>query len=76
MSGANPSIGPPFCPPKTAVSFSNCSSDARSSMNRPRRQLPSVMTFGVSAIAATLRPLTSVPSITPSVTLKTRVTRQ
>jgi hypothetical protein len=31
MSGASPSIGPPFWPPKTAVSFSTCSSVARSS---------------------------------------------
>ena len=49
-SGANPAIGPPFCPPKTAVSFSICSSSACSSTNMPRRQLPSVMTLGVSAI--------------------------
>ena len=76
MSGANPSIGPPFCPPNTAVSFSTCSSVAPSSTNMPRRQLPSVMTFGVSAITATLRPLTSVPSISPSLTSKTSVTRQ
>src|SRR5712691_9783784 len=45
-------------------------------MNTPSRQLPSVMTFGVSAIAATLRPLMSVPSTSPLVMLKTRVTRQ
>jgi hypothetical protein len=43
--------------------FCICSSEARSSMNMPRRQLPSVMTFGVSAITATLSPLTSAPSI-------------
>ena len=42
----------------------------------PMRQLPSVMTFGVSAIAATLSPPTSVPSISPSRMLKTSVTRQ
>jgi hypothetical protein len=45
-------------------------------MKTPRRQLPSVITFGVSATAATHSPLTSVPSISPSTTLKTRVTRQ
>ena len=46
---------------------------ARSSTNTPSRQFPSVMTFGVSAIAATLRPPTSVPSISPSRMLKTSV---
>ena len=34
------------------------------------------MTFGVSAIAATLSPPMSVPSISPSRMLKTSVTRQ
>ena len=65
-SGASPAIGPPICPPKTPVSFCICSSVACSSTNMPRRQLPSVMTLGVSAMATTLRPLTSVPSISPS----------
>jgi hypothetical protein len=32
-------------------------------MKTPSRQFPSVMTFGVSAIAATFRPPMSVPSI-------------
>ena len=45
-------------------------------MNTPRRQLPSVITFGVSATAATVRPLTSVPSTSPSLTLKTSTTLQ
>ena len=45
-------------------------------MNTPRRQFPSVMTFGVSAMAATFRPPMSVPSISPSRMLKTSVTRQ
>ena len=35
-----------------------------------------VITLGVSATAATVRPLTSVPSISPFLTLKTSVTRQ
>ena len=69
-------MGPPFWPPKTAVSFSICSSVDCSSMNMPSFQLPSVMTFGVSAIAATFSPPTSVPSISPSVMLNTSVTRQ
>ena len=34
-------------------------------MKTPIRQFPSVITFGVSAIAATFRPETSVPSISP-----------
>ena len=71
-----PSIGPPFCPAKTPLSFSSCSSVARSSTNMPRRQLPSVMSFGVSATTATATPLTLVPSISPSAMLKTSVTRQ
>ena len=58
------------------TSFSNCSSVARSSTNTPRRQFPSVITFGVSAIIATLRPPMSVPSTSPSRMLNTRVTRQ
>ena len=45
-------------------------------MNTPSRQLPSVITLGVSATAATVNPLTSVPSTSPSLTLKTNVTRQ
>ena len=45
-------------------------------MNTPRRQLPSVMTFGVSASAATVSPLTSVPSTSPLATRNTSVTRQ
>jgi hypothetical protein len=76
MSGASPSIGPPSCPLNTPTSFSICSSDARSSTNNPSRQFPSVITFGVSAIAATFRPPTSVPSIAPSRIAKTSVTRQ
>ena len=75
-SGASPAIGPPSWPPNTAVSFSICSSLAFSSTNMPSFQLPSVITLGVSAIAATFRPPTSVPSISPSLMLKTRVTRQ
>jgi hypothetical protein len=39
---------------------------AFSSTKTPRRQFPSVITFGVSAIAATLSPPTSVPSTSPS----------
>jgi hypothetical protein len=45
-------------------------------MNTPSRQLSCVITFGVSAIAATFKPLMSVPSISPSRMLKTNVTRQ
>ena len=45
-------------------------------MNTPKRQLPSVITFGVSATAATFSPPTSVPSTAPSVRLNTSVTRQ
>ena len=52
--GASPSIGPPICPPNTALSFSIWSSLASSSTNMPSRQLPSVMTFGESTITADL----------------------
>src|SRR6188472_2650688 len=45
-------------------------------MNTPTRQLPSLITFGVSATAATVRPLTSVPSTSPSLTLNTSTTLQ
>jgi hypothetical protein len=45
-------------------------------MNTPTRQLPSVITFGVSAISATLRPAMSVLSTAPCMMLKTSVTRQ
>ena len=45
-------------------------------MNTASRQLPSVMTFGVSAITATLSPPMSVPSTSPSRMSKTSVTRQ
>ena len=45
-------------------------------MNTPRRQLPSLITFGVSATAATVSPLTSIPSTSPSLTLNTSVTLQ
>ncbi len=65
-SGPRASIGPPSAPENTAPSFSACSSEAAASMNTPRRQLPSLITFGVSATAATVRPLTSVPSTSPS----------
>jgi hypothetical protein len=76
ISGASPAIGPPSCPPKTWTSLSNCSSDASSSTNTPTRQLPSVITFGVSAMSTTFRPAMSAPSTEPSWTLKARVTRQ
>src|SRR5262249_855265 len=75
-SGSRASIGPPSCPENTAPSLSACSSDAAASMNTPSRQLPSVMTFGVSATAATVRPLTSVPSTSPFLTWNTRTTLQ
>ena len=55
-SGARPAIGPPSCPPKTFASLSACSSLARSSMNIPSRQLPSVITFGVSMITTAFSP--------------------
>jgi hypothetical protein len=42
----------------------------------PTRQLPSVMTLGVSAMIATLQPAMSVSSTDPSRMLNTRVTRQ
>src|ERR1700736_72338 len=69
-------MGPPSPPEKTAPSLSACSSEAAASMITPRRQLPSVITFGVSTTAATVRPLTSVPSTSPSRTLNTRTTLQ
>jgi hypothetical protein len=69
-------MGAPRGPPNTATSFSNCSSEAPSSTNTPIRQPPSVITFGVSAMAATVRPETSVPSTSPSLMSNTRVTRQ
>ena len=69
-------MGPPSWPLKTWTSWSNCASVAPSSTNTPTRQLPSVITFGVSAISATLHPAMSVPSTAPSRMLKTRVTRQ
>jgi hypothetical protein len=62
-SGTSAANGPPSSPPKTLTSLSNCSSDAWSSTNSPSRQLPSVITFGVSMMATTRRPWTSVPSI-------------
>jgi hypothetical protein len=61
---------------KTFTSLSACSSDAFSSMNTPSRQFQSVMTFGVSAIAATFSPPMSIPSTSPSLMLKTSVTLQ
>ena len=45
-------------------------------MTTPRRQFPSLMTFGVSQTAATVSPLTSVPSTSPLFTSKTRTTLQ
>ena len=45
-------------------------------MKTPRRQLPSDITLGVSAIAATVSPPTSVPSTFPLWMLNTRVTLQ
>jgi hypothetical protein len=49
---------------------------AWSSTNIPSRQLPSVMTFGVSMLVTTRRPRTSVPSTSPSRMSKARVARQ
>ena len=43
-------------------------------MNTPSRQLPSVITLGESAIAATVSPPTSVPSTCPLLMWNTRVT--
>src|SRR5689334_13210290 len=76
IRGLRAAIGPPSCPENTAPSFSACSSDAAASMKTPSRQLPSVITLGVSATAATVRPLTSVPSTSPRFTLNTRTTLQ
>src|ERR1017187_6648825 len=45
-------------------------------MNTPTRQLPSLITFGVSATAATVKPPTSTPSTSPSVTWNTSTTLQ
>ena len=45
-------------------------------MTTPRRQFPSLITFGVSQTAATVSPLTSVPSTSPLLTSKTRTTLQ
>ena len=50
ISGPSAAIGPPSAPLNTACSFSACSSDALASMIVPSRQLPSVMTLGVSAM--------------------------
>ena len=71
-----PAIGPPSAPENTAPSLSACSSEAAASRNTPRRQFPSVMTWGVSTTTTTLSPLTSVPSTSPSLTLNTSATRQ
>ena len=49
---------------------------AWSSTNMPSFQLPSVMTFGVSAMPTTRRPPTSVPSTCPSWMSNARTTRQ
>jgi hypothetical protein len=62
MRGAKAAIGPPSCPLNTLTSLSICSSLAWSSTYTPSRQFPSVMTLGVSAMIATLRPAMSVPS--------------
>jgi hypothetical protein len=45
-------------------------------MKRPSRQLPSVITLGVSATATTVLPPTSVPSISPLSIRKTSATLQ
>src|SRR5829696_1255386 len=45
-------------------------------MNKPTRQLPSAMTRGESASMPTLKPPTSVPSISPESTWKISTTRQ
>jgi hypothetical protein len=75
-SGASPAIGPPIWPPNTPTSLFICSSEARSSTNTPSFQFPSVITLGVSAIATTLSPDTSVPSISPSLIENASTTRQ
>lgn len=61
-SGPSAAIGPPSCPLNTPCSFSACPSDALESMNTPTLQLPSAMTFGVSATTATTGPPTPVPA--------------
>jgi hypothetical protein len=43
-------------------------------MKTPRRQFPSLSTFGVPVTAATVRPLMSAPSTSPLVTWNTSVT--
>src|SRR5437870_10216596 len=65
-SGATAAIGPPSAPPNTPPTASACSFEAAASMNMPSFQLPSVMSGGVSANTATLRPLTSTPLTSPS----------
>ncbi len=75
-SGPSASIGPPSWPPNTAPSFSACSSVAFSSIRTPSRQFPSLITCGVSATAATVRPLTSTPSISPDSIWKTSTALQ
>lgn len=45
-------------------------------MTTPRRQLPSLITLGVSTTPAMTRPLTSVPSTSPRLMLKTGTTLQ
>src|SRR5262249_36117277 len=76
INGPRAAIGPPKAPENTVPSFSACWSEAAASMNTPRRQLPSLITFGVSARAATVSPPTSVPSTSPLSTWKTSMTLQ
>ena len=57
---------PPSRPLNTAPGCCAWASSAAASTKTPRRHFPSVMTFGVSAMAAIVRPLMSVPSTSPS----------
>src|SRR5216684_1058789 len=68
ISGPSMAGGPPACPDRTVPSCAAWLSEAWSSRNTPTRQLPSLITGGVSRNKAKLRPLTSTPSISPDST--------
>src|SRR5260370_30319881 len=68
MSGRSMAGGPPACPDRTVPSCPAWLSEAWSSRKTPTRQLPSLITGGVSRKRAKLRPPTSTPSISPDST--------
>jgi hypothetical protein len=59
---------PPSCPESSAPSRSAWVCEAASSRNTPTRQLPSLITGGVSRNRAKLRLPTSTPSMSPEST--------